>query len=122
MLFRKTIIFTILLIGVVYCQSWKIYTVDNSIIKFDNLSTVQNDTLFGIEYGDVNEVPVKNILRVSYRKTSSVRRGMMGGCIGLPLGILITASIVLQMSILTSNQIVPTSFDDVHLLQHDSCI
>ena len=81
MLFRQMIVFAILLIGVANSQSWKIYTIDKNNFKFDNLSIVQNDTLVGIESGDIIEVPVQNILSVRSKNTN-VGCGIAGGCIG----------------------------------------
>lgn len=77
----QIVVFTILLLGVVNCQSWKILTFDNSKFKFDNLSIVQNDTLVGIKSGDIIALPIQNIQSMRY-KNINVGRGILGGCLG----------------------------------------
>lgn len=84
--------FAILLLGVANCQSWKILTTDGNKFKFDNLSIVQNDTLVGIESGDVIGVPIQNILIIRRYRNINVGNGIMGGCIGWPIGGLMGAS------------------------------
>lgn len=81
----QIVVFTILLLGVVNCQSWKILTINDSSIKLDNFSSVQNDTLVGIKSGDVIEVPIQNILSIRY-KNINVGKGIMGGCLGWIMG------------------------------------
>ena len=94
---QKLVLFAILLIGFAQSQSWKILTIDKNKIKFDNLSNVQNDTLVGIESGEVIEVPVQNILSIRYGKTS-LGWGILGGCIGYPIGAILGAFITVIAS------------------------
>ncbi len=93
----QVVLFAILLIGVANSQSWKIYTIDNNKFKFDNLSIVQNDTLVGIEPGEVIKVPVQNIISIRYGKTS-LGWGILGGCVGYPIGAILGAMMTVSVS------------------------
>jgi len=91
MSFKQMILYIIIFINVANCQSWKILTTYDNKFKYDNLSIVQNDTLVGIESGNVIEVPVQNIQSMRY-KNINVGRGILGGCLGWITGGLLGAS------------------------------
>lgn len=92
MSFKQIILFVFLIMNIANSQSWKILTTDGNKFKFDNLSIVQNDTLVGIESGDVIRVPIQNILIIRRYRNINVGNGIMGGCIGWPIGGLMGAS------------------------------
>ena len=81
----QVVLFAILLITIANCQNWKILTNNDNKFKFDNVYSVQNDTLFVIESGTMLKVPIKDISNIWYNNFS-VGRGIIGSGFGGLLG------------------------------------
>lgn len=92
MSFKQIILFAILLMGFAHSQTWGIITIEDRSINLDNLSIIQNDTLIGIVFGDVIEIPIQNILSIRY-KNINVDKGILGGCLGWATGAVLGMSL-----------------------------
>ncbi len=82
---RQVVLFTILLITIANCQSWNILTNNDNKFKFDNMYSVQNDTLIGLESEKTIKVPIKDISNIWYNNVS-IGRGIIGAGLGGLLG------------------------------------
>jgi outer membrane lipoprotein SlyB len=126
---RQIVVFTVLLLGIANCQSWKILTTDGNKIKFDNLSIVQNDTLTGSESENVIRIPIQNIMSI-WHKDIKVGKGIVGGCagyiLGIPLGMSIYhkyetgANIGVAVGAIVGYVIFSNSFGTVYELNNDN--
>jgi hypothetical protein len=90
MYIKKITLIAILFIGAANCQNWKILTIHNSKLKFDNLPIVQNDTLIINESDNIIKVPIQNISIIGYNNFSvlgAIFGAPIGGLLGFPIGI-----------------------------------
>ena len=103
MLFRQTLVFAMLLIGIANCQSWKILTIDNNRFKLDSLVITHNDTLIGIKSDNIIKIPIHNIRHLSYsiktnrNNTNRVAFGAIGCVVGGSVGMLIGTNLALAI-------------------------